>query len=196
MPVNWLGLRLAIFLRRLVTHAAPRRARLDVERWGLAMRLHPLDNGCEKNLLFTPQMYEPAKLAAVLETEIDRVRAARRPLACFVDIGANVRACSRCSLRRKAGPAARIIAIEPEPGNFARLDVQHRQRCQLPDRAGRRPRLAISAGEVAIAPQPARPRRRHGCRSRVSGSGGYRACSVEAAPRRCCARKTSPPSMH
>ena len=61
MPVNRLGLRLAIFLRKLVTIRLAAGA-LDVERWGLRVRLHPLDNGCEKNLLFTPQMYEPCLL--------------------------------------------------------------------------------------------------------------------------------------
>jgi hypothetical protein len=62
LPDNWLGLRLAILLRRLVTMRLPAGA-LDVERWGLRLRLHPRDNGCEKNLLFTPQMYEPVELA-------------------------------------------------------------------------------------------------------------------------------------
>src|SRR5262245_2749938 len=65
LPDNWLGLRLAILLRRLVTMrlAYPDGA-LDVIRWGLRLRLHPRDNGCEKNLLFTPQMYEPTERAA------------------------------------------------------------------------------------------------------------------------------------
>src|SRR5580700_7185140 len=63
LPDNWLGLRLAILLRRAVTTRLdyPDGA-LDVERWGLRLRLHPRDNGCEKNLLFTPQMYEPTEL--------------------------------------------------------------------------------------------------------------------------------------
>src|SRR5262245_55776433 len=56
LPDTWAGLRLAILLRRIVTMRLARAPipALDVERWGLAMRLHPLDNGCEKNLLFTP----------------------------------------------------------------------------------------------------------------------------------------------
>src|SRR6516164_702130 len=64
LPDNWLGLRLAIALRRLVTMrlAYPDGA-VDVIRWGLRLRLHPRDNGCEKNLLFTPQMYEPTERA-------------------------------------------------------------------------------------------------------------------------------------
>ena len=61
---------------------------LDVVRWGLRLRLHPRDNGCEKNLLFTPQMYEPAERAE-LAAEIDRAKADRSPFV-FVDIGANV----------------------------------------------------------------------------------------------------------
>jgi FkbM family methyltransferase len=118
-----------------------------VERWGLKMRLHPLDNGCEKNLLFTPQMYEPEELAA-LETEIDRVRAARRPFT-FVDIGANVGLFS-LFVAAKAGPAARILAIEPEPGNFARLTFNIVSNPPLPIEP-----VAVAlgdhVGEVAIA---------------------------------------------
>src|ERR1700689_3762168 len=66
LPDNWLGLRLAILLRRVVTMRLdyPDGA-LDVERWGMRMRLHPRDNGCEKNLLFTPRMDEPEELAAL-----------------------------------------------------------------------------------------------------------------------------------
>src|SRR5262249_11769569 len=79
LPDNWLGLRLAIVLRRLVTMrlAYPDGA-LDVIRWGLRLRLHPRDNGCEKNLLFTPQMYEPTERAE-LAAEVDRARVDRSP---------------------------------------------------------------------------------------------------------------------
>src|SRR2546425_4033275 len=89
LPDNWLGLRLAIALRRLVTMrlAYPDGA-LDVVRWGLRLRLHPRDNGCEKNLLFTPQMYEPTELA-MLVANIDRAKAEGRDYV-FIDIGANV----------------------------------------------------------------------------------------------------------
>src|SRR5262245_53032990 len=112
MPVNRLGLRLAIFLRKLVTLRLSKGA-MDVERWGLKVRLHPLDNGCEKNLLFTPQMYEPEELAA-LRAEISRAKAAGRPFT-FVDIGANVGLFS-LFVAAQAGSTARILAIEPEPG--------------------------------------------------------------------------------
>src|ERR1700733_11751706 len=119
LPDNWLGLRLAILLRRAVTMRLPYPAgALDVERWGLKVRLHPRDNGCEKNLLFTPQMYEPTELKE-LGADIDRARQRRTPFT-FVDIGANVGLFS-LFVAARAGVNARILAIEPEPGNFRRL---------------------------------------------------------------------------
>ena len=119
LPDNWLGLRLAIALRRAVTLRLdyPDGA-LDVERWGLRLRLHPRDNGCEKNLLFTPQMYEPAELYE-LAAEIARAKQERRPFV-FVDIGANVGLFS-LFVASRAGRDARILAIEPEAGNLRRL---------------------------------------------------------------------------
>ena len=115
MPDNWAGLKLAMALRRLVTMRMETAAALDVERWRLRMRLHPRDNGCEKNLLFTPQMYEPPEREE-LAREIAGV--AGRPFV-FVDIGANVGLFSL--FVAATARAARILAIEPEPGNFARL---------------------------------------------------------------------------
>jgi FkbM family methyltransferase len=120
MPNNWLGLRLAILFRRAVTMRLPYPAgALDVERWGLKMRLHPRDNGCEKNLLFTPQMYEPTELKE-LGADIDRAKQRQTPFV-FVDIGANVGLFS-LFVAARAGIYARVLAIEPEPGNFSRLN--------------------------------------------------------------------------
>jgi len=48
LPDNWLGLRVAIGLRRLIIMRIPDDDGLDVVRWGLRMRLHPRRNGCEK----------------------------------------------------------------------------------------------------------------------------------------------------
>jgi FkbM family methyltransferase len=115
MPDNWVGLKLATGLRRLVTMRMDTAGALDVTRWRLRMRLHPRDNGCEKNLLFTPQMYEPPEREE-LTREIARVGARR---FVFVDAGANVGLFSL--FVAATAPAARILAIEPEPGNFARL---------------------------------------------------------------------------
>ena len=119
MPNNWLGLRLAILLRRISTMRLEHPAgALDVERWGMRLRLHPLDNGCEKNLLFTPQMYETTELAT-LSQEIGVARAQGRKFV-FVDIGANVGLFSMF-VAAAAELNAKIIAVEPEAGNFERL---------------------------------------------------------------------------
>jgi FkbM family methyltransferase len=119
LPENWLGLRLAILLRRAVTMRLDYPAgALDVERWGMRLRLHPRDNGCEKNLLFTPRMYEPIELSA-LAVDIAKAKDEGRTFS-FVDIGANVGLFS-LFVAARAGGNARILAIEPEPGNLRRL---------------------------------------------------------------------------
>jgi len=65
MPANWLGMRIAIGLRRIVMKRLPEDGGVDVKRWGLRLRLHPRHNGCEKGLLFTPQFYEADERAAL-----------------------------------------------------------------------------------------------------------------------------------
>src|ERR1700730_15942704 len=130
LPDTWAGLRLAILLRRAVTMRLPYPdGALDVERWGLRMRLHPRDNGCEKNLLFTPRMYEPEELAA-LENDIARAKGQPRRFT-FVDIGANVGLFS-LFVASRAGQHARILAIEPEPGNLRRLEFNVRANPDVP----------------------------------------------------------------
>jgi FkbM family methyltransferase len=144
LPANWLGLRLAILLRRLVTTRLPAGA-LDVERWGLRLRLHPLDNGCEKGLLFTPQMFEPEERAE-LAREI-----ARKPPGSpfvFVDVGGNVGLFSLFVAAETRG-RARIVAFEPEPGNFARLAFNVAANPGLPVKP-RQLALADEPGELAI----------------------------------------------
>jgi FkbM family methyltransferase len=147
LPDNWLGLRLAILLRRAVTMRLTYPAgALDVERWGLKMRLHPRDNGCEKNLLFTPQMYEPTELRE-LRAEIDKAKQRPVPFV-FVDIGANVGLFS-LFVTAQAGPDARILAVEPEPGNLRRLRFNV---CANPNTPIKVFPIALSdeAGELAI----------------------------------------------
>jgi FkbM family methyltransferase len=133
MPDNWIGLRLAIFLRPISTiwlkHPG---GALDVVRWGMRLRLHPWDNGCEKNLLFTPQMYEVSELA-VLSEEIAVAEAQGRRFT-FIDIGANVGLFS-FFVAASAKPDARILAIEPEAENFARLLFNIRSNPGVPIRA-------------------------------------------------------------
>jgi FkbM family methyltransferase len=147
LPDNWLGLRLAIVLRRLVTMrlAYPDGA-LDVVRWGLRLRLHPRDNGCEKNLLFTPQMYEPAERAE-LAAEIDRAKADGSPFV-FVDIGANVGLFS-FFVAARAARNARILAVEPDPENLSRLAFNIRINPGVPISIAA-VALADKAGKVAL----------------------------------------------
>jgi FkbM family methyltransferase len=158
LPNNWLGFRLAIGIRRLVTMRLETGA-LDVERWGLRMRLHPRDNICEKNLLFNPQMYETVERAE-LAAEIARVTATGRPFV-FVDIGANVGLFSLYVAAQAKGRAD-ILAIEPDPGNMARFQFNLRANPALRIRTFALA-LGESEGEVAIQPNT---RDRGGTRTR------------------------------
>jgi FkbM family methyltransferase len=114
MPNNWLGMRLAILFRRIVTSRLGRGA-IDTKLWGMRLRLYPLGNGCEKNALFTPQMFDVMELG-ILAAAIDCA------LQCFifVDIGANVGLYS-LFVASRCGKRARILAIEPQPGILQRL---------------------------------------------------------------------------
>jgi len=118
LPDNWLGLRLAIGLRRIVMMRLTDDRGFDVVRWGLRMRLRPRGNGCEKGALFVPQMYEASE-RRMLRAEIDKARTAGRTFV-FVDIGANVGLFS-LFVASYAGPNANILAVEPEPENLRRL---------------------------------------------------------------------------
>ncbi len=140
LPENWLGLRLAIGMRRITTNRLREDGALDVERWGLRMRLHPRDNGCEKNLLFTPQMYETPERAE-LAADIDKAKRAGRDFV-FIDIGANVGLFS-LFVASYAGGHAIILAVEPEPGNLARLRFNLAANPDLPIRV-----IALALGDT------------------------------------------------
>lgn len=117
MPNNWLGLRLAMVFRRITMNRLGLGA-LDTALWGMRLRLYPRRNGCEKNALFTPQMFDVFE-RGVLADAIDARLAARETFA-FVDIGANVGLYS-LFVAARAGDRARILAIEPQPGILERL---------------------------------------------------------------------------
>jgi FkbM family methyltransferase len=137
---------------------------LDVIRWGLRLRLHPRDNGCEKNLLFTPQMYEPTERAE-LAAEIDRAKAEDSPFV-FIDIGANVGLFS-FFVAARAGRNARILAVEPDPENLSRLLFNVRINPGVPIRIAS-VALADKAGKVALDVDR---RDRGGTRTRKSAGG-------------------------
>ena len=146
MPVNWLGMRLANGLRRIVMKRLPEDGGVDVKRWGLRLRLHPRHNGCEKDLLFTPQFYEAGERAA-LSSWIGQPRAAGEPFV-FIDIGANVGLFS-FFVASCAGGNARILAIEPERENLRRLRFNIEANAGVPIQVLPHA-LDESAGTVAI----------------------------------------------
>jgi FkbM family methyltransferase len=117
MPDNWLGLRIAMIFRRIVMSKIGRQG-IDTVLWGMRLRLYPRGNGCEKNALFTPQMYDVMERRVVADA-IDRCLAAGGSFT-FVDIGANVGLHSLFAASH-GGARVRVLAIEPQPGILDRL---------------------------------------------------------------------------
>lgn len=140
LPNNWLGLRIAIGLRRIVTRRLADDAGLDVVRWGLRMRLHPRYNGCEKAALFTPQIYDALERRELC-AEIEKAKSVGRAFV-FVDIGANVGLYS-LFVASRAGATAKILAIEPEPENLSRLRFNIAANAGVPVRV-----LPLALGEA------------------------------------------------
>ena len=112
MPENWLGQRLAILFRRLIMSRIGEGCR-DTMLWGMRLRLYPRRNGCEKNALFTPQMFDTTE-RRVLAEALGR----KGKKFTFVDIGANV---GLYSLYLASCGDVRTLAIEPQPGILERL---------------------------------------------------------------------------
>ena len=117
LPANWLGLRLSMPLRRMAINALGDRP-IDTTLWNARVRLYPSRNSCEKNALFTPQMFDLHE-RSVLAAALDRRLAAGESFT-FVDIGANVGLYS-LFVAARGGARARVLAIEPQPGILERL---------------------------------------------------------------------------
>jgi FkbM family methyltransferase len=93
---------------------------LDLETFGVRMRLYPYKNVCERRLLFTPQYFDADEL---------RILASRMGEGfTFIDVGSNV-GWYALFLAREAGHAVptRILAVEPQPEIFERLIYNIRQ---------------------------------------------------------------------
>lgn len=116
MPANWLGLRLAMIFRKPAIKTAGNRG-IDTELWGMRLRLYPADNGCEKNALFTPQMYDVTERSALSRAIAETPQ---NQQFTFVDIGANAGLYS-LFVAAQTKDRARIIAIEPQPEMVRRL---------------------------------------------------------------------------
>lgn len=111
LPWTWLGRRFA-FVCRTAGIAMLREKPQDVDALGARMRLYPAHNVSEKNLLFTPHLFDPDERHVLAAAIADGFT--------FVDIGANVGGYSLFAAAL-AGPHARILAIEPQPDIFERL---------------------------------------------------------------------------
>jgi FkbM family methyltransferase len=109
-PRNWLGKRVAFWLRRQAVRFLD--GPVDADVLGVRMRLYPFHNVCERRILFTPQYFDAEERAAIA--------AMIRPGFVFLDIGANVGGYA-LSIAAQCGPEARILAIEPQPTAFERL---------------------------------------------------------------------------
>jgi FkbM family methyltransferase len=110
---HWLGRRMALLVRRIGLrrlHARP--VDVTVDTLKARMRLYPFNNACEKRLLFTPQHSDREERHFLAE----RIA----PGMIFLDIGAG---CGAGSLfvALRAGPRAKILAVEPQPTLFERL---------------------------------------------------------------------------
>jgi FkbM family methyltransferase len=110
---HWVGQRSALLARGIgLRRLRARPVDVTVETLHARMRLYPYNNACEKRLLFTPQLSD---------REERRFLAARMtPDMTFLDIGAGVGATS-LFVAMRAGPRARMLAVEPQPMLFERL---------------------------------------------------------------------------
>ncbi len=117
--LHWLGQRAALLARGVgLRRLRVRPVDVTVETLHARMRLYPFNNACEKRLLFTPQLSDREE-RRFLEARIT-------PEMRFLDIGAGVGATS-LFVALRAGPRARVLAVEPQPVLFERLLYNLRQ---------------------------------------------------------------------
>ncbi|MBB3018371.1 FkbM family methyltransferase [Microvirga lupini] len=137
LPEGWAGRRLALMMRHLAMKML-KGPPLDLETFGVRMRLYPYKNVCERRLLFTPQYFDADELK-ILASRIQEGFT-------FIDVGSNV-GWYALYLAREAGPAVatRILAVEPQPEIFDRLIYNIRQNpfgtikavdCAIADKTG------------------------------------------------------------
>ncbi len=133
LPEGWAGRRLALMLRHLAMKML-KGPPLDLETFGVRMRLYPHKNVCERRLLFTPQYFDADELKILASRIKDGFT--------FIDVGSNV-GWYALYLAQEAGPAVttRILAGEPQPEIFDRLIYNIRQN----------PSCTIKAVDCAVA---------------------------------------------
>jgi FkbM family methyltransferase len=111
LPNTWLARRAVILVRRFVMRRLAGQP-VDTQALGVHMRVRPYNNICEKRMLFSPQHFDATELA-ILSQRIGEGFT-------FIDVGANVGAYA-LFVASRAGPTARILAIEPQPEIYERL---------------------------------------------------------------------------
>jgi FkbM family methyltransferase len=132
LPEGWAGRRLALMLRRLAMKTL-KGLPLDLETFGVRMRLYPYKNVCERRILFTPQYFDTDELKILTSRIADGFT--------FIDVGSNV-GWYALSVAREAGAVpTRILAVEPQPEIFDRLIYNIRQN----------PSCTIKAVDCAVA---------------------------------------------
>jgi FkbM family methyltransferase len=132
LPEGWAGRRLALMLRRLAMKTL-KGLPLDLETFGVRMRLYPYKNVCERRILFTPQYFDTDELKILSSRIVDGFT--------FIDVGSNV-GWYALSVAREAGAVpTRILAVEPQPEIFDRLIYNIRQN----------PSCTIKAVDCAVA---------------------------------------------
>lgn len=132
LPEGWAGRRVALMLRHLAMKTL-KGLPLDLETFGVRMRLYPYKNVCERRILFTPQYFDADELR-ILTSRI-------RDGFTFIDIGSNV-GWYALSVAREAGTVpTRILAVEPQPEIFDRLIYNIRQN----------PSCTVKAVDCAVA---------------------------------------------
>ncbi len=132
LPEGWAGRRVALMLRHLAMKTL-KGLPLDLETFGVRMRLYPYKNVCERRILFTPQYFDADELRILTSRIKDGFT--------FIDIGSNV-GWYALSVAREAGTVpTRILAVEPQPEIFDRLIYNIRQN----------PSCTVKAVDCAVA---------------------------------------------
>jgi len=111
LPGSWVGRRVAMMLRRPVMRSLKGQP-LDLETFGVRMRIVPQKNVCERRILFTPQYFDL--------DEIKLIAARDKEGFTFIDVGSNV-GWYALLVARKVSASSRILAVEPQPEIFERL---------------------------------------------------------------------------
>ncbi|QRM31115.1 FkbM family methyltransferase [Microvirga sp. VF16] len=132
LPEGWAGRRLALMLRRLAMKTLTGLP-LDLETFGVRMRLYPYKNVCERRILFTPQYFDADEIRILISRITDGFT--------FIDVGSNVGWYALSVAREARGVPTRILAVEPQPEIFDRLIYNIRQN----------PSCTIKAVDCAVA---------------------------------------------